>query len=883
MTFLGIAIILTGTAMCVAGWYLGHFDSETQLVPVSASSNLTASDSEVVGEGLQLLGMGSGAEIPPARGLAYAGPVVMSFGCFAVVFACVVVCETRDRVLETMDDRVRRGLPARPPGGIEADFYSLVVECRRRHVERQRRRRKQLLRAPDEDDEHQRTGVEHHQQKGVKDYHVGDFHHLSKQNQQHVRESDDHHVGMSDRQKEVKEQRTGVDYAAAGDVAGSPPPQPTLPTADVQSPSTINDFVEDRDNEEHRHCQLMTAAPDQRVATAVEQRLPTVRLERLEDVTDVVAAAPCSGVVEKLTPTPSCSNLTFPDNKSKDVELKSQNPCTDNGRRSGGVVRNLSLSWKPNTTTTNKTKTSSRAQSSPSRSLSLYFDNDVFVGSPSSESASAPASEQHRQRLSIVTVTTASSSQLSFPLLAPITSMTQISTFPYVRLDVASVSQPTAASPLSTASAFSTEFPPPFSSVGPEVCSTQPTYLVHTASVHAIADRSPDVVAPKSTTESTSFKFPPPPEHRLCHVVTSSGAAAVVSDDVTVCAFGAVAAAKCDCPGETLIVDDSASGSKNFVNKDDSNVSVCDNVSGSDLKLPDDVAPRSADQVDGEVLRSAAAAALDLVPASPEVANPQCKRLQHIQGLVDHRHSVADSLTAASSVVDNCPTLSDDGPSRKRSRGGGGGGGASSHPSRQVLRSPVHDNSASPLPRPSLSVLPGAEPPQPYSHDAVMQEDCMPQPSMTSRASSSSPVRSSYLISQGCGSVDHAAAVDAFGGTQPLYRDAGVVRWPQRRRLNGGIGHLLTTVHHQVQRHRRRSNTDQRREFSSAATTTDAAATLPRRLNFVNADDGCLTEAHHRAGNNAAEHGVNVTQELEAVSRSSPKPSLIRRNLYEAD
>lgn len=28
MTCLGITIIVTGTAMCVAGWYLGHFDDD---------------------------------------------------------------------------------------------------------------------------------------------------------------------------------------------------------------------------------------------------------------------------------------------------------------------------------------------------------------------------------------------------------------------------------------------------------------------------------------------------------------------------------------------------------------------------------------------------------------------------------------------------------------------------------------------------------------------------------------------------------------------------------------------------------------------------------------------------------------------------------------
>jgi len=139
MSFVGILIIVGGTVMCIAGWYLGHFDDEPEPEVVPAANATPA----VVG----VVSM----EILPGRGLAYTGPVIMSFGCFAVVFACVIVCETRDRVLETMDERVRRGLPARPPGGIDADFYALVVEFRKRRLEKQRYRRKLLRR--DDDDE----------------------------------------------------------------------------------------------------------------------------------------------------------------------------------------------------------------------------------------------------------------------------------------------------------------------------------------------------------------------------------------------------------------------------------------------------------------------------------------------------------------------------------------------------------------------------------------------------------------------------------------------------------------------------------------------------------------------------------------------------------
>ena len=38
----------------------------------------------------------------------YVGPVIMSFGSFAIVFACVIVCETRDRVLDLLEKRTKQ-------------------------------------------------------------------------------------------------------------------------------------------------------------------------------------------------------------------------------------------------------------------------------------------------------------------------------------------------------------------------------------------------------------------------------------------------------------------------------------------------------------------------------------------------------------------------------------------------------------------------------------------------------------------------------------------------------------------------------------------------------------------------------------------------------
>ena len=54
MSFFGITVIVTGTAMCVAGWYLGHFGADELITKtVVQSSNGTA----VIGQPASLLGI----------------------------------------------------------------------------------------------------------------------------------------------------------------------------------------------------------------------------------------------------------------------------------------------------------------------------------------------------------------------------------------------------------------------------------------------------------------------------------------------------------------------------------------------------------------------------------------------------------------------------------------------------------------------------------------------------------------------------------------------------------------------------------------------------------------------------------------------------------
>lgn len=55
------------------------------------------------------------AEESKLKYLIYIGPVIMSCGSFAIVFSCVVVCETRDRVLQLLEKR-RKQLEAMASG-----------------------------------------------------------------------------------------------------------------------------------------------------------------------------------------------------------------------------------------------------------------------------------------------------------------------------------------------------------------------------------------------------------------------------------------------------------------------------------------------------------------------------------------------------------------------------------------------------------------------------------------------------------------------------------------------------------------------------------------------------------------------------------------------
>ena len=673
MSFFGITVIVTGTAMCVAGWYLGHFGADDRLpTPVVSSPNATGG----MGQAPSVFGVS--VDMPPARGLAYAGPVVMSFGCFAVVFACVVVCETRDRVLETMDDRVRRGLPARPPGGIDADFYALVVEFRKRRMEKQRRRRK-LLRCDDDDDD--------------------------------------------DDEPHVERQQPHVEYATS-------PLQPTPSTADFQSPSTINDFVED-------HGDDAQPVPD--------QRLPTFRLEVSEMVSDTTYR---EGNEE--LETPWCSKSSFPDDhdcsRSVDVELRTMPQSTSPGSTHAGgqLLYNLSPVWKP---------TFASAHSC------LSVGNDVYStgAEPPQESATPPSliasrttADDHQSRVS--------TSELSFPLFAPISSLTQTQTPPYVRLEVGSVS------PVSTST----------------------TQQIHTASVHAIADRSPDLVPQP---DMTSFEFPSTGFRHSCDATTSGSA---VADAVPV--------------PSSKWYSESCVDERSHLNRDvrcdareaASNMNYTDNM--RNLGRYEDV--ELSDQLQLEESYSSLLAGEDVVN--------QTKR-RHCGLTTDcNQPRVAERLASGDDWASKYPQWSlrsadDGGPSRKRSRG------CTGHPRRQVHSTPAPvDDDSMLLSRPTHFGFTGA--------------DC-PRPSTTG---------ASPRHIAGGSSRNQVPAADAID-SRPLYRPSADngrnATCPQRRRPNGSR-HLLTV-------HRRRRRPD-RGDY------TMLSAATPLQNYEPDADSG-LAMARHSA------------------------------------
>ena len=106
-TFLGFLVLCGGTAMCVVGYYSEYFaTSETISTTVNGTDIVIIKDSTMQFH---------------IRNLTFVGPIFMGIGAFIIVVACVVVFETRDKLLDIMEEQQRTAAKKRP------DFYDLIV------------------------------------------------------------------------------------------------------------------------------------------------------------------------------------------------------------------------------------------------------------------------------------------------------------------------------------------------------------------------------------------------------------------------------------------------------------------------------------------------------------------------------------------------------------------------------------------------------------------------------------------------------------------------------------------------------------------------------------------------------------------------------------
>ena len=115
--FLGLILLSGGIAMVVIGYFAKHF-SAVILLPQLPSNN-TQNHTDVFISDPKLQGI--------LKSLCYFGPPIMAIGAFVIILSCVVVCETRDKVLDLVKDQRQEIMKTRP------DFYDLIQrEIRRR-------------------------------------------------------------------------------------------------------------------------------------------------------------------------------------------------------------------------------------------------------------------------------------------------------------------------------------------------------------------------------------------------------------------------------------------------------------------------------------------------------------------------------------------------------------------------------------------------------------------------------------------------------------------------------------------------------------------------------------------------------------------------------
>ena len=130
--FVGMAIITLGVCLCILGYEadreIGNSSKEKNFLSMRADDVLKnkidhqflKNSNLEVGAGknnsnhkkniflLDSYKSNNTGHLEAVRYLIYVGPIIMSFGSFAIVFACVIVCETRDRVLDLLEKRTKQ-------------------------------------------------------------------------------------------------------------------------------------------------------------------------------------------------------------------------------------------------------------------------------------------------------------------------------------------------------------------------------------------------------------------------------------------------------------------------------------------------------------------------------------------------------------------------------------------------------------------------------------------------------------------------------------------------------------------------------------------------------------------------------------------------------
>ena len=123
--FLGLILLSFCIAIVVIG-YISKYFSAVILLPQQSSNNTKNLTSDFT----------SDPALKDIQNISYYfGPAVMAIGAFAIIFSCVLVCETRDNVLNLEEDERQTVMKTGP------DFYELILGEMRRKEDRLRRGR----------------------------------------------------------------------------------------------------------------------------------------------------------------------------------------------------------------------------------------------------------------------------------------------------------------------------------------------------------------------------------------------------------------------------------------------------------------------------------------------------------------------------------------------------------------------------------------------------------------------------------------------------------------------------------------------------------------------------------------------------------------------